>query len=198
MKSENRGLWSYGLKIDSYLKMIYLSEVRKSPEGLAFNEAPSLLESIKERYDQVLNLEQLQASGQVVYDNGLYLLDYQLSYDITLPSSRSLEPATLGFNYLVSETFIQEADAALQKELVEENLVLILNDDTIDLNESILDNILLNIPLRVLTPEEESGQISLSGNDWEVLSEEDFAALKQEEKEASNPFAQLNGLFDDN
>ena len=33
--------------------MIYLSEVRKSPEGLAFNEAPSLLESIKERYDQV-------------------------------------------------------------------------------------------------------------------------------------------------
>ena len=136
--------------------MIYLSEVRKSPEGLAFNEAPSLLESIKERYDQVLNLEQLQASGQVVYDNGLYLLDYQLSYDITLPSSRSLEPVTLGFNYLVSETFIQEADAALQKELVEENLVLILNDDTIDLNESILDNILLNIPLRVLTPEEES------------------------------------------
>ena len=172
--------------------MIYLSEVRKSPEGLAFNEAPSLLESIKERYDQVLNLEQLQASGQVVYDNGLYLLDYQLSYDITLPSSRSLEPATLGFNYLVSETFIQEADAALQKELVEENLVLILNDDTIDLN------VLLNIPLRVLTPEEESGQISLSGKDWEVLSEEDFAALKQGEKEASNPFAQLNGLFDDN
>ena len=177
--------------------MIYLSEVRKSPEGLAFNEAPSLLESIKERYDQVLNLEQLQASGQVVYDNGLYLLDYQLSYDITLPSSRSLEPATLGFNYLVSETFIQEADAALQKELVEENLVLILNDDT-NLDESILDNILLNIPLRVLTPEEESGQISLSGKDWEVLSEEDFAALKQGEKEASNPFAQLNGLFDDN
>ena len=50
----------------------------------------------------------------------------------------------------------------------------------------------------MLTPEEESGQISLSGNDWEVLSEEDFEALKQEKKEASNPFAQLNGLFDDN
>ena len=174
--------------------MIYLSEVRKSPEGLAFNEAPSLLESIKERYDQVLNLEQIQASGQVAYDNGLYLLDYQLSYDITLPSSRSLEPVTLSFNYPV----IQEADAALQKELVEENLVLILDGDTINLDESILDNILLNIPLRVLTPEEESGQISLSGNDWEVLSEEDFAALQQEKKEASNPFAQLNGLFDEN
>ncbi len=53
--------------------------------------------------------------GQVAYDNGLYLLDYQLSYDITLPSSCSLEPVTLSFNYPVSETFIQEVDAALQK-----------------------------------------------------------------------------------
>ena len=166
--------------------MIYLSEVRKSPEGLAFNEAPLLLESIKERYNQVLNLEQIQASGQVVYDNGLYLLDYQLAYNITLPSSCSLEPVTLSFNYPVSETFIQEADALLQKELVEENLVLIL------------DNILLNFPMKVLTPEEEKGQISLSGNDWEVLSEEKYAALQQEKKEASNPFAQLNGLFDEN
>ena len=177
--------------------MIYLSEVRKSPEGLAFNEAPLLLESIKERYNQVLNLEQIQASGQVVYDNGLYLLDYQLAYNITLPSSRSLEPVTLSFNYPVSETFIQ-ADALLQKELVEENLVLILDGDAINLDESILDNILLNIPMKVLTPEEEKGQISLSGNDWEVLSEEEYAALQQEKKEASNPFAQLNGLFDEN
>ena len=178
--------------------MIYLSEVRKSPEGLAFNEAPLLLESIKERYNQVLNLEQIQASGQVVYDNGLYLLDYQLTYNITLPSSRSLEPVTLSFNYPVSETFIQEADALLQKELVEENLVLILDGDAINLDESILDNILINIPMKVLTPEEEKGQISLSGNDWEVLSEEEYAVLQQEKKEASNPFAQLNGLFDEN
>ena len=52
--------------------MIYLSEV-ESLQKAPFNEAPSLLESIKERYDQVLNLEQIQASGQVAYDNGLYL-----------------------------------------------------------------------------------------------------------------------------
>ena len=77
-------------------------------------------------------------------------------------------------------------------------MVLILDGDAINLDESILDNILLNIPMKVLTPEEEKGQISLSGNDWEVLSEEKYAALQQEKKEASNPFAQLNGLFDEN
>ena len=78
------------------------------------------------------------------------------------------------------------------------NHVSFVFQDIFLFKQSILDNILLNIPLRVLTPEEESGQISLSGNDWEVLSEEDFAALQQEKKEASNPFAQLNGLFDEN
>lgn len=178
--------------------MIYLSEVRKSPEGLAFDQQLSLLESLKERYDEVIDLDKVHARGQVSYDSGLYLLDYQLSYDLTLPSSRSLEPVTLTFDYPVSETFIQEADAELQKELVEENLVLILEGDIIDLDESVIDNILLNIPLRILSPEEEAGDISLSGKDWEVLSEEDFAALQQEKKEASNPFSQLDGLFDEN
>ena len=33
--------------------MIYLSEVRSLQKGSPLNEAPSLLESIKERYDQV-------------------------------------------------------------------------------------------------------------------------------------------------
>lgn len=177
--------------------MIYLSEVRKSAEGLALNEQPSLFESVKERYDDVLDLNHIDVKGQVTYDNGFYLLDYQLSYDISLPSSRSLEPVTLSFDYPVSETFIQAGDVQEQKELVEENLVLVLEGDAIDLNESIVDNILLNIPLRVLTPEEEEGAVSLSGKDWEVLSEEDFAALQQEKKEASNPFAQLDGLFED-
>lgn len=178
--------------------MIYLSEVRKSPEGLPFDEKVSILEILKERYDQIIDINQVQARGQVSYDSGLYLLDYQLSYELTLPSSRSLEPVTLSFDYPVSETFIQETDVASQKELVEENLVLILQGDSIDLDESVADNILLNIPLRILTPEEEAGEINLSGKDWEVLSEEDFAALQQEKKETTNPFAQLDGLFDEN
>ena len=75
---------------------------------------------------------------------------YQLSYDITLPSSRSLEPVTLSFNCLISETLYKRQMLLFQKELVEENLILILDGDTINLDESILDNILLNIPpLRV-------------------------------------------------
>ena len=178
--------------------MIYLSEVRKSPEGLAFNEAPSLLESIKERYDQVLNLEQIQASGHVAMTMvcTFWIINLAMILPCHLAVHLNLWPLVLTIRF--QKPLYKRQTAALQKELVEENLVLILDGDTINLDESILDNILLNIPLRVLTPEEESGQISLSGNDWEVLSEEDFAALQQEKKEASNPFAQLNGLFDEN
>ena len=47
------------------------------------------------------------------------------------------------------------------------------------------DNILLNIPLKVLTPDEESGHGFIEGNDWKIMTEEEYQeaqALKKEEK----------------
>ena len=50
-------------------------------------------------------------------------------------------------------------------------------------SESVADNILLNIPLRVLTPEEEAGQGFIEGNDWKILSEEEYQAAQAIKKE---------------
>ena len=48
----------------------------------------------------------------------------------------------------------------------------------------------------VVTPEEAAGQELPSGQHWTVLTEEAFAHQSQEKKEANSPFAQLQGLFD--
>ncbi|MGT2906812.1 DUF177 domain-containing protein [Streptococcus dentiloxodontae] len=176
--------------------MLHLAEIKKAPEGIAFSNNLDILESIKDRYNQILDLTNATAVGQAVYEDGFYLLDYQLSYQITLPSSRSLEPVKLVYNFPVSETFIEADQVSSNKELVDEDLVLILEENVINLEESVIDNILLNIPLKVLTEQEENGKINLSGNDWEVLTEEDFDQLQQEKKESNSPFAQLEGLFD--
>ena len=63
--------------------------------------------------------------------------------------------------------------------------------------KSVADNILLNIPLKVLTPEEEAGQGFIEGNDWKILSEEEYQATQAIKKEENSPFAGLNGLFDE-
>ena len=58
------------------------------------------------------------------------------------------------------------------------------------------DNILLNIPIKVLTAEEEAGQGFVSGNDWQIMTEEEYQAQQAVKKEENSPFAGLQGLFD--
>ncbi|HFH9692876.1 TPA: YceD family protein, partial [Streptococcus pyogenes] len=62
---------------------------------------------------------------------------------------------------------------------------------------SIVDNILLAIPLQVLTEEEKKSKELPAGQNWAVLTEEDYQCLKEEKQKENNPFASLQGLFDE-
>ena len=152
--------------------MLILSEIRKRPDGFHF--------------DQVCDV-----------NAGLYLLHYQLSYEVTLPSSRSMTPVSLKEVQDVQELFIEATDVAGKQDMVDDQLVLVLEEDNIDLDESIVDNILLAIPLQVLTEEEKQSQELPTGQDWTVLTEDQYQSLKEEKQKENNPFASLQGLFDE-
>ena len=64
---------------------------------------------------------------------------------------------------------------------------------------TIEDNILLNLPLQVYTPEELESDEMPSGADWEVVSEETFARKRQEEKsdQIDPRLAGLKALLED-
>ena len=57
--------------------------------------------------------------------------------------------------------------------------ILLIEGTHLDVTESIEDNILLAIPMRVLTEEEEHSTELPKGNDWEVLSEEEYENAKR-------------------
>ena len=173
--------------------MLHIQEIRKNPDGLAFEKKLDLL---KERNPEILDVQDIVAKGKVQYEDGLYFLDYDLSYTITLTSSRSMEPVELKESYLVNEIFMEEGQAPSQ-ELIDQDLVLPIEDGEINIAESVADNILMNIPLKILTAEEEAGQGFLSGQDWQVMTEEEFATAQEAQKEKNNPFAGLQGLFDE-
>ena len=175
--------------------MLHIQEIRKNPDGLAFEKKLDLAEELKER-NEILDVQDIVASGKVQYEDGLYFLDYDLSYTITLTSSRSMEPVELKESYLVNEIFMEEGQAASQ-DMIDQDLVLPIENGEINVSESVADNILLNIPLKILTAEEEAGQGFLSGQDWQVMTEEEFAAAQEAQKEKNNPFAGLQGLFDE-
>ena len=177
---------------------LFTQEIRKNPEGLAFDQELDLLKELQKRNPEILDLKNVTATGRVAYDTGLYILDYQLSYTIVLASSRSMEPVELKESYPVTEVFAEDVQSDADIEALEEDLILPIEGGKIDLSESVADNILLNIPLKVLTPEEEAGQGFIEGNDWKILSEEEYQAAQAIKKEENSPFAGLQGLFDKN
>ena len=177
---------------------LFTQEIRKNPEGLAFNQELDLLKDLQKRNPEILDLKNVTATGGVAYDTGLYVLDYQLTYTIVLASSRSMEPVDLQESYPVTEVFAEDVQSDADIEALEEDLILPIEGGKIDLSESVADNILLNIPLKVLTPEEEDGQGFIEGNDWKILSEEEYQAAQAIKKEENSPFAGLQGLFDKN
>ena len=177
---------------------LFTQEIRKNPEGLAFDQKLDLLKELQKRNPEILDLKNVRATGRVTYDTGLYILDYQLTYTIVLASSRSMEPVELQESYPVTEVFAEDVQSGADIEALEEDLILPIEGGKIDLSESVADNILLNIPLKVLTPEEEAGQGFIEGNDWKILSEEEYQAAQAIKKEENSPFAGLQGLFDKN
>lgn len=176
--------------------MLILNEIKKNADGLSFDENLDIKEQLMPRNPEVLDISDVVVRGHVSYDDGLYVLSYVMSYEITLPSSRSMEPVVLPQAEEVTEVFVASDDFMAKQELVEENLALILEEDYIDLAESAIDNILLAIPMRVLTPEEAKSEELPSGNSWSVLTEEQYQDLQAEKKKESSPFSALDGLFD--
>ena len=177
--------------------MLNIQEIRKNPDGLKFEQNFDLAQELQERNDEILDVKNVTAKGKAQYEEGLYFLDYELSYTITLASSRSMEPVDLQESYLVNEIFADGQHGSSQQDLLEEDLVLPIEGDRIDLAESVADNILLNIPLKILTPEEEAGSEMPTGNDWQVMTEEEYQQSQKEKKEVNSPFAGLQGLFDE-
>ena len=175
---------------------LFTQEIRKNPEGLAFDQELDLLKDLQKRNPEILDLKNVTATGRVAYDTGIYVLDYQLTYTIVLASSRSMEPVELQESYPVTEVFAEDVQSDADIEALEEDLILPIEGGKIDLSESVADNILLNIPLKVLTPEE-AGQGFIEGNDWKILSEEEYQAAQAIKKEENSPFAGLQGLFDE-
>lgn len=172
-----------------------LNEITKKKQ-IDFEEVLELAEVLKGRSKELLDATPVRVSGSVSSsDDGLYFLDYQLQTELTLPSSRSLKPVAYPLAVFVNEAFSQDKEEAEN----EEKLIIPLEKDLIDLDESVADNILLEIPLKVLAEDEEENEEELpAGKNWTVLSEEEYA--KQQEQKAAekkSPFDVLSNFSDD-
>ncbi|MQS76497.1 YceD family protein [Companilactobacillus halodurans] len=169
---------------------------RYKDKPFEFEEELDLTKELTTRSDDVLDSAPVEVKGQLFNDHGLVISDVKVKTTLKVPSTRSLLPVELPVDIRINEAY--NIDDLAEEDLEDYAVVISVNDDnpTINIYESVIDNILLSIPSKVLTKKEEQENIMPSGKDWEVISEEDFNSQKEEEH--VNPeFAKLKGLFKD-
>ncbi|KRN99783.1 YceD family protein [Companilactobacillus kimchiensis] len=174
---------------------------RYKDKPFEFEEKLDLTEELKTRSkEDILDATPVEVKGQLFNDNGLVISDVKVKTILKVPSTRSLLPVELPVDIRINEAYNIDDVATDDLENLEDSNVIITIDDenpTINVYESIIDNILLSIPSKVLTKKEEQDNIMPSGKNWEVLSEDEFK--KQKEEEHVNPeFAKLKDLFKNN
>ncbi len=163
-----------------------LAELNKYRNSqLEFKETINLESSLKTREPSILNLKDISVKGYIQVDSTGYTAHIVVETIITLPSSRSLEPVELPLSLIIDEEYMTEAqiNALVDVSEEEKQLIIPLEKDLIDLTEAIEDYILLNLPLQVLTEEEQSTMSFPKGDFWQVLSEEDLATAKIQDSE---------------
>lgn len=131
---------------------------------------------------EVISLDNVKIIGNIskdVLDN--LFLNVEVKGTLVLPCAITLKPVNYPFNIKIAENI---------DELVEENEKSIKKDEnTLDILPIIWENILMEIPMRVVSEDAEEELSNLEGNGWKVITE------KKEEEDINPELAKLKDLL---
>ena len=135
---------------NSVVKVIEVDEVAN------FNE-----EDIKKA--DMLELKDVKVTGQISKNNlDSYNVYLKVSGEMILPCAITLKPVNYPFNIEIDEIFSEDASEMSKKIKKFEN--------TIDILPIVWENILMEIPMRVVSPDASLEKVE--GNGWKLVTED--------------------------
>lgn len=135
---------------NSVVKVIEVDEVAN------FNE-----EDIKKA--DMLDLKDVRVTGQISKNNlDSYNVYLKVSGEMILPCAITLKPVNYPFNIEIDEIFSEDASEMSKKIKKFEN--------TIDILPIVWENILMEIPMRVVSPDASLEKVE--GNGWKLVTED--------------------------
>ena len=131
----------------------------------------------------IRKLKNTNFNGKIrkLYDDE-YELEGILSGVMVLADDITLEDVDYEFNVSILDNFSEKLDSE------SDNNLQIINN-TLDISEFLWQNIVLEIPSKIV--KEKNRDISLKGNGWRFITEEEL----EQEKESESPFDELDNKF---
>ncbi len=181
-----------------------LAELHKNQSGFFMvNGRADLTNSLKNRKQDLMDASLVDVQGTISMEGKKrYFVDLTLNVELTLPSTRSLQPVALDMTVPFHEVYLAPDALEIDAEDLEDDIVFTLENDILDLKKPIEDTILASIPMKVLSEEEKSAQDLPKGQDWELQLEDEVGSQTSDQESTSSeasPFDVLKDLdlFDD-
>lgn len=161
-----------------------LQQLEKLKEtGLSFDETVEV-SGLSKRDPEIRKVSAVRVVGRTVFEKDKISFLLQISGNMVLPSSKTLEDVEYPFDLQTVEVF--RLDASLHSEDEEE--IHDVEGETIDLLSYVKDAILVEKPIRVTSGHEDPLS---SGKGWELVSE------GQQKKRIDPRLKKLEKLLDD-
>ena len=127
----------------------------------------------------ILKLSEIKVLGNITkMDTGEFELNLKAEGIMTLPCSITLEPVDYPFSLTINEIIDEKDENNLKKDA-----------NTLELKEYLWENIVVEIPLRIVS--DSAYKKEYKGNGWQLITDE---TKKVNNKD--NPFEALNQLLD--
>lgn len=174
-----------------------IRKLRESKQALlSFDEVLDITEQAALREASIIHLEPVHVSGYFVVREQDFVLHCTAKADITLPSTRTLEPVRMELEIPIKERYVYPKDDVDAEEY--EETTIVLEHDYIDLEQAVLESLILNLPQRVVGEDEEKVDLP-KGNHWTVLTEDEYHQQQEEAKPEVDPrLAKLQSLLNEN
>ncbi|MFD1672751.1 YceD family protein [Agrilactobacillus yilanensis] len=171
-----------------------LAKFQKAP--LEVDTTLDLKADLQQRLADILDAKPFKVTATFTFDEPVWILEMHLTGELTVPSTRSLAPVILPIDTRFTEIYV--ADDADAEAFEDDEVIMTFDEGKFDLKKAVEDNVIISIPTQVLTPDEISGDAMPEGQDWNVISENDYFEQVATDEGAPNPeFAKLKDLFKD-
>lgn len=153
---------------------------------------------LTDRVEELIDISPIKVTGDAQVRMHEIIVNLDISGVLTLPCARTLKPVELPFDTTSVEIFeLDEFSESNDED--DDDLRHKLEGGMINLLPIIEELVILEKPLQVFS--EESENISMAGNGWEVIGEDQFEStddsVEETEKSVDPRLQKLQQFFDD-
>ncbi|MFB7302243.1 YceD family protein [Heyndrickxia sporothermodurans] len=178
------------------LKWSTIQLLKYRGKSMDINETIDIAEDLKKRDPQIRDVSPIHVTGNADITTEKIAFHLHITGKLILPCSRTLVDVDYPIDVKSTEIYLLNSTTSYEEE--EDVEIHYPNGDIVDLDPVIIELLLLEIPIQVFSESAKNDANLPSGNEWEVVTEEQVKQDEESKEKKVDPrLAGLAKFFDE-